>query len=193
VIPLTFPGRRRDRLATRALHLLAVMRRPLRSATFALPVLLTARTMAVPFGVTTSVALQGPAGSYTVSEPFNLSTQADLWSQRDKVDAVASDEVSLTVLSLGVTQRASAVILTLALRAEGAPSDGSQDLLLPPLDLPFVPGASVSLPGSPALDAFLLEVLRGSGRFEVLASGTLAGARQCVAPTGCQKGASTER
>jgi hypothetical protein len=33
----------------------------------------------------------------------------------------------------------------------------------------------VTLPGSAALDAFLLEALQGSGRFTALATGSLAG------------------
>jgi hypothetical protein len=43
-----------------------------------------------------------------------------------------------------------------------------------------VVGGEVTLHGSAALDAFLLEALHGSGRFTAIASGTLDGAANAV-------------
>jgi hypothetical protein len=141
---------------------------------------LSACTMAVPFDVSSGVALQRTSGAYSVSEPFDLSTQGDLWSQRDKVDAVSVEEVLVTVLSLGPEQRASVTMITLTLHAEGAPAGGSQDLVLPPFELAFIPGHVSRIPGSAQLDAFLLAVLRGDGRFTLVASGNLDGAADAV-------------
>jgi hypothetical protein len=146
----------------------------------ALPLLLSACTMAVPFDVSSGVALQRAEGAWTVSEPFDLSTQGDLWSQRDKVDAVSVDELLVTVLSLGPDQRASVSTVTLTLRAEGAPADGSQDLVLPSFELAFIPGHTARVPGSPQLDAFLLAALHGSGHFTLVASGHLDSAADVV-------------
>jgi hypothetical protein len=151
-------------------------------ATAAAPLLLllSACTMAVPFDVSSGVSLQGPPGAYAVSEPFDLSAEGDLWSQRDKIDAVTVDEVLVTVLSLGPAQSTARATLTLALRAEGAPTDGSQDLRLPPLELAFVSGQISHIPGSVALDAFLLAALHGDGHFTLVVSGTLDGAADAV-------------
>jgi hypothetical protein len=146
----------------------------------ALLLLLSACTMAVPFDVSSGVALQHATGAYTVSERFDLSTAGDLWSQRHQVDSVSVEEVLVTVLSLGPEQRASVSTITLSLRAEDGPADGSQDLVLPPFELTFVPGHTSRIPGSPQLDGFMLAVLRGEGRFTLLASGTLGDAADAV-------------
>jgi hypothetical protein len=142
--------------------------------------LLSACTMAVPFDVSSGLALQGASGAYAVTEPFDLSEQGDLWSQRDKVDAVSVEEVLVTVLSLGPAQRADGTTITLTLHAEGAPAGGSQDLVLPPFELVFVAGHTSRITGSAQLDAFLLAVLRGDGRFTLVASGNLDGAADAV-------------
>jgi hypothetical protein len=151
-------------------------------ATAAAPLLLllSACTMAVPFDVSSGVSLQGPEGAYAVTEAFDLSTEGDLWSQRDKVDSVSVDEVLVTVLSVGPAQRAGVSTITLSLRAGGAPADGSQDLGLPPFDLAFIAGQTARIPGSAALDTFLLAVLRGDGRFTLVVSGNLDGAADAV-------------
>jgi hypothetical protein len=146
----------------------------------ALLFLLSACTVAVPFDVSSGVALQRAAGAWTVTEPFDLSREGDLWSQRGKVDAVSVEEVLVTVLSLGPEQQASVTRVTITLRAEGAPADGSQDLVLPPFELAFIPGQTSRIPGSAALDAFLLAVLHGNGRFSLSAGGTLDGAADAV-------------
>jgi hypothetical protein len=146
----------------------------------ALLLLLSACTMAVPFDASSGVALQRAAGAWTVTEPFDLSKEGDLWSQRGKVDAVSVEEVVVTVVSLGPAHRAAVTTITLTLRAEGAPADGSQDLVLPPFELAFISGQTSRIPGSAALDAFLLAVLHGNGRFSLSAGGTLAGAADAV-------------
>ncbi len=143
--------------------------------------ILTACTATVPIDLSEQVSLQSPGGAFNRVQDVDLSTVSAVWSRRDSIDAISLDEVTATVVSIGSGHAASQVSLTLAFRAEGAPADGSQDLPVGTLsDLPFSPGASVAIPGSAALDAFLMQVLHGSGHLTVVASGTLAGAANAV-------------
>jgi hypothetical protein len=143
--------------------------------------LLTACTAIVPVDVAREVTLASPGGDFAASQVVDLSTQPSIWSRRSSVDAVSVDEITATVVSLGTGHQATSVSLDLAFRADGAPADGSQDVRVGTLsNLPFAVGASVRLPGSAALDAFLLGALQGSGKFTALASGHLAGAANAV-------------
>jgi hypothetical protein len=143
--------------------------------------LLSACTAIVPVEVAQEVTLASPGGDFATSQVVDLSTQPSVWSRRNSVDAVSVDEITATVVSLGTGHLASSVSLDLAFRADGAPADGSQDLRLGTLSgLPFAVGASVRLPGSAALDAFLLDALQGSGKFTALATGNLTGAANAV-------------
>lgn len=146
-----------------------------------LPVL-TACTATVPLDVTRQVALDAPAGGgFSSTQAFDLSTVPAVWSRRDHIDAVSIDEVTATVTSVGPGNQASSVSIAVALRADGAPEDGSQDLQVGTLaDLPLAQDASVTVPGSAALEAFLLGVLHGSGRFSAIASGSLPGPTHAV-------------
>jgi hypothetical protein len=143
--------------------------------------LLSACTAVVPLDLTREVTLQSPGGAFSAAQDVDLATVPAVWSRRGDIDAVSIDEISATVRSLGQGHQAASVSMAIAFRPEGAPADGSQDLQAGTLsDLPFVEGASVTLRGSAALDAFLLEVLHGSGRFTAIASGSLAGPANAV-------------
>jgi hypothetical protein len=155
-------------------HLSPDMRRSRLAAAAAL--LLAACSTTLPLHLATELAFLGPPGAFQVSAPLDLSADAGLWSRRAKVASVSVDEIRVTVVSVGALQQASWLALRLAVRAEGAPSDGSQDVLLPDLaGVPFVAGASTTVAGSPAVEALLLQVLQGTGRAQLHASGTLDG------------------
>jgi hypothetical protein len=149
---------------------------PRSAAAAALPLLLTACSVTLPVDVSSDLAFLAPSGAYQVSQQIDLSQQGELWSRHGQVDAVSVDEVVVSVLSVGGGQQATSLSVTLAFRPDGAPSDGSQDVLLPAIpSLSFTPGSRASVPGSAGLDALLLQALRGSGRFQVVASGALNG------------------
>jgi hypothetical protein len=142
---------------------------------------LTACTAVVPVDVTRDLALQAPVGAFSVTQEIDLTTEAAVWSRRDSIDAVSVDEVTATVLSVGPGNQATSATIAIAFRPDGAPADGGQDLQVGTLaGLQLTAGQSVSLPGSAALDAFLLDALHGSGRFTALASGALAGQADAV-------------
>jgi hypothetical protein len=150
------------------------MRRSTLAAAAAL--LLSACSTSLPIHLATELAFLGSPGAFQVSAPLDLAADTELWSRRAKVASVSVDEIRVTVVSVGALQQASWLALRLAVRADGAPSDGSQDVLLPELaGMPFIAGTSTAVSGSPAVEAFLLQVLQGSGRVQLHASGTLDG------------------
>lgn len=176
-----FPGwRGRAGLVAAVQFLPGMTRLRLALAAAALP-LLSACTAIIPIEVTRQLTLESPGGAFSAAKAVDFSAEASVWSHRDDVDAVSVDELTATVVSVGPAHQAEAVTLHLAFRPDGAPADGGQDLQVGALtSLPFVVGASVTLPGSAALDAFLLDALKGSGRFTAVASGVLAGPASAV-------------
>jgi hypothetical protein len=147
------------------------MRRPLLAA--ALAMTLTACTLAFPFDVSREVALSGPAGDVSWNEPVDLSREEDVWSHRDALKSVSVSSVSVTVRSVGADNAATSVLFSLALRPEGAPEDGSADLLVVRNgELLIAPGQSFELAGSAALDSLLISTLQGSGRLSIVAHAT---------------------
>lgn len=137
--------------------------------------LLPACTATVPFDLSDRALLQSPGGSFALQQPVDLTAVPALWSHRDDIDTVSVDEVRATVISLGATHRAAEVTLQVALRPDGAPPDGSQDVPVGAmLGLPFAEGAAATLPGSAAVDALLEGALHGSGRFTVVVTGSLS-------------------
>lgn len=147
--------------------------------------LLSACTAVIPIDLTREVTLESPGGAFSTAQRIDLSQEPAVWSRRASVDAVSVDQITATVRSVGQGHRAAAVSLALAFRPDGAPADGSRDLRVGTLaDLAFTAGSSVTLQGTAALDAFLLEVLHGSGAFTAIASGALAGQANAVIEIG---------
>jgi hypothetical protein len=139
--------------------------------------LLPGCNLTFPFDVTRDVSVSGPAGEVSYLEPVDLSAEEALWDQKDAVKDLTVDEVEVRVLAVGSGNAAAAAQVWLALRPDGAPSDGSGDLvLLTGASLALAPGASVTAAGSPDADALLLDALTGAGRFEVVARVAVDGA-----------------
>jgi hypothetical protein len=132
-------------------------------------------TASVPFQVTRNATVASPAGGGTWVGAVDLSQDGAIWSRRGQVDGISVHAVRASVLVVDPANRASSVTFALRFRPDGAPTDGGADLqVLGPADLAVVPGATVDAPGSSGLDRLLLEALRGSGRFEVVLSGSAA-------------------
>jgi hypothetical protein len=139
--------------------------------------LLSGCNLTFPFDVTRDVSVSGPAGDASYLEPVDLSGEEALWDQRDAVQDLAVDQVEVRVLAVGSTSTATAAHVWLALRPDGAALDGSGDLvLLEGASLALVPGTSVTVAGSPEVDALLMDALTGAGRFAVVARVAVDGA-----------------
>lgn len=150
--------------------------RRLALALAALP-LLAACSVTLDLYIERSVHIQAPAGAFEkvqVVDPLSDQTVAD---HAAKIDHVSIDEVVVTVAAVNPGHLATTVDLSLRVRPEGAPVDGSGDLVLGTIaDLPFVEGATARLPGSNALDELLLSAVKGGAQLTVVASGALDGA-----------------
>lgn len=131
----------------------------------------------IPFDVQRDVPVQAPAGAFETVQAVDLSTEPDLWDRRDDVDGLTVDRIRVEVAGVNVGNAATTAHLTLAFRPDGAPADGSADVAIgevPALALAL--GAAAEVEGTPALNAFLEEILRGSGRFGVVVEAGLDGA-----------------
>jgi len=150
----------------------------MRRLVLALPALalLAGCNLTLPFDVTRDVYVTGPAGEVSYVEQVDLSAEDDLWSERDKIQELVVDTAEVVVLSVGSGNAAEHALVSLALRPDGAPADGSADLvLLSGADLSVARGATASVAGSPELDAFLNEALTGAGRFALVAEVAMDG------------------
>jgi hypothetical protein len=144
----------------------------MRRLALALPAvaLLAGCNLTLPFDVTRDVYVAGPAGDVAYVEEVDLSAEEDLWSEREKIQELVVDRAEVAVLSVGTANAAEHVRVSLALRPDGAPADGSGDLVvLSGVELGVARGELASVAGSPALDAFLNDALAGAGRFALVA------------------------
>lgn len=151
--------------------------RPTRALLAAVPVLaLSACAATVPFDLEREVPLQCDAGTYETTEVVDLSSEPELWDRRDQIDALSVEKVRAEVVAVGAGNTAKAASLSVAFRPDGAPADGSGDVVLGAFEsLPLTVGSSVELAGSPAVDRFLSEVLNGTGRFTAVVSSSVDG------------------
>jgi hypothetical protein len=148
-------------------------------AAAALPVL-TACTAIVPIDVTRQVPVESSGTSFSANQVIDFAQQPDVWSHRDNIDAISIDDVTATVISVGDGHLATSVTVTVSFRPDGA-TDAGHDLQVGTFPaLAFQLGSTVTLHGSAALDAFLLDALKGSGKFTAFASGALDGAANAV-------------
>lgn len=149
------------------LHFGAVMRPTRRLATLSLSALaLSACALAFPVELVRELDLVAPAGAAALEVPVDLAEDAAIWKHRDAVEAYSVEAVRARVLSVGPSNVAAVVDVELALRADGGPGDGSEDVLVARVkELPLEEGARVDLEGTHELERLLLEALRRTGRF----------------------------
>lgn len=91
-----------------------------------------------------------------------------------KVTELKCDSVVAKITQLDSANKAGSMTITLALRGQSAPTDGSKDVSLGSLGpIPLIAGVDGPLGGSPDVDKFLLGTLKNDGgKFFVLLSGT---------------------
>jgi hypothetical protein len=90
----------------------------------------------------------------------------------DSIESISLDSADARIATVRKGGESVHFAGKLSVRAEGAPADGSQDVLVGNIPaIAVVSGNAVHLTGSPELDQFLLQTLRGSGRFIAVVSG----------------------
>ncbi len=149
-----------------------------RTLPFVLPVLVTACSVSIGFSIERELSLSGPAGAFSVVQQVDLSQEPDVWSRRDQIESITIDEVRAELVSVGAHNHARTATVSLRFRPDGAPSDGSADVVLALDDLAMMPGTTVRVEGSgsPALQALIADALQGTGTFTLIAEGRVDGA-----------------
>lgn len=114
--------------------------------------------------------------SVNTSVPIDLSTQPDIQAHKANVQSISLNSADLTVTAVGAGNNATAISGTLALRPDGA-TDASHDVSVGTITNYAISTttAPYHLVGSPALDAFILATIKGSGKATALISGTSTG------------------
>jgi hypothetical protein len=112
-------------------------------------------------------------GTFTQLFAVDLSQQAEVQQHKGSIDSLSFESVDLTVASVGSNDTLTSLTsATLALRPDLAP-DASTDVPVGTLtNFAITPGTTANLKGSPALDAFMLQVVRGSGKFSIVFTAT---------------------
>jgi hypothetical protein len=136
----------------------------------------------VSFTISKSAQLHvdGHQSTYSGVAAVDLSTNGDFQSHKGGINGISLESVAVSVASIDAgnasTQLTSA---TVALRADGAPADGSQDVQIGTISSPlqfqtYLPAAaggggrkfSLPLTGASAADKFFMDkVVRGPGKF----------------------------
>jgi hypothetical protein len=158
------------------------MNRQTRTALLSASFMFLAACLDVSFSVSKDAQLTIDAHQSTYSglAVVDLSTNADFQKHKGSVSGIALESVQVSIASVNPgnnsTQLTSASV---ALRADGAPADGSQDVQVGTITAPlqfqaYLPtsagggGKKFSLPltGAQAADKFLMDhVVKGSGKF----------------------------
>lgn len=110
--------------------------------------------------------------------PIDLAAEAGrAWSHRDKISDVSINGAEATITEVHAPPNtAAAVSGSVWLLPEGATAPGAGAVQVGSFtDEPVVVGTTLALQPSPALDAFVRDAFKGTGRFGVYAIGTGAG------------------
>jgi hypothetical protein len=151
-------------------------RRTLLAALFLLP--LAACVVNLVFDIDKQFQVVSAApGTVSQTQTVNLADYQEINDHKGNIKSLDLESADVTVTAVNAGNVASVVSGTLVLRGSGAPSDGSQDVLVGTLtNFSIRAGSTVRLPGSPALDAFLFQELQSSGQFSAILTGTVDGA-----------------
>ncbi len=127
----------------------------------------------VDFDVSRSFDVNATATSWSGVKTVDLAADAPkAWKQRSHIDSIQVVAADAEITVVGVGNVATTGSGTASFRPEGA-TDASQDVLVGTwTDIPISVGSSIALAPSAQLDEFLNNVLKGSGKFSVVASGT---------------------
>jgi hypothetical protein len=130
----------------------------------------------IAFDMTKDFAVDSAgAGSINSVVAVDLLQYKEVQDHKANVQALRLDSVDAKITTVATNNKATTVSGTMSLRPSGA-ADASQDVAVGTLtNVAIAVGTTVHLPGSPALDAFLLKQLKGDGKFSAIISGTVVG------------------
>jgi hypothetical protein len=152
-----------NRLTSRSLLILAVL--------FAGG--LTGCKQSSAFNQTEVIVVNATGTSFSGEQVVDLSTIGVAWSHRSKVTSLSIESIEATIVSLEAGNAATTGSGTLALRADGAPADGSQDVAVGSLtNAAIAPGTAYVVQGVAQVSTLLYDALKGSGKFTTIATGS---------------------
>jgi hypothetical protein len=99
---------------------------------------------------------------------IDLSQQSEVQQHKSSIDSFALDSMDLAVLQVNPSNNVTSISGSIAFRADAAPADGSQDVALGTFTLPVTATGTAHLQGNRALDALLLNAVKGTGKFSVI-------------------------
>jgi hypothetical protein len=121
------------------------------------------------------------SGAISQTQAVDLSQYSAVTDHKGNIKSLDFDSATLSVLSVNSGTTATTFSGTLVLRSSTAPTDGSQDVPVGTLtNFAISQGSTVTLPGTPQLDAFLLTEVQGAGTFSAILTGTVDGATNIV-------------
>lgn len=105
-------------------------------------------------------------------QAVDLSASGDAWVNRGGLKGVTIRSARATITSVDGGTSPAYGSGTLALRPDGAPADGSEDVVFGRFDdLPIQPGLELPVAPTPEASAVLREALEGSGRLALVVRG----------------------
>lgn len=142
---------------------------------------LAACVVNLSFEMKKSVAVQTQvAGSFSQNVLVNLADYKEITDHKNNIKSFDLDAVDITIATVNPGNHATKVSGTLKLRQ--TLTDATHDVLVGSVNnLPVVQGQSVTIKGTPELDAFLLTQLQNAGTFyAVITGGNVDGAADLV-------------
>jgi hypothetical protein len=137
---------------------------------------LAACSVNLAFDIAKDAEVVSAQSSIATAIPVDLSSSKEVQEHKGNIEALSLESVDLTVTAVESGNGATSVTGSLALRAAGAPADGSQDVVVGAIDaLPISVGSKVHIPGNPKVDKFLFDELQGAGEFSAVVAGATQG------------------
>jgi hypothetical protein len=137
---------------------------------------LAACVVNLQFDVVQDLVVDATGSSISTVVPVDLTQYKEVQDHKGNVQSFSLDSVDVKITAVGAANKATSITGALAVRAQNAPADGSQDVLVGQLNnFAVSPNATFHLPSNPALDLFLFNQIKGAGQFSVVVSGSTAG------------------
>ncbi len=116
------------------------------------------------------------ATSINTVQSFDLGSVQAVQDHKGDVQSFSLQAIDVTVTALGTGNKAHTLTGSLALRPDGAPSDGSKDVKVGDVtNFSLAQGSSYHLAGNSTLDNFIFTTFKGSGKFSVVVAGSTDG------------------
>jgi hypothetical protein len=136
---------------------------------------LAACVLNLSFDMDKTLVVQSQAGVTTIaqSQQVALSDYPDFVAHKDNVQSLDLDSADITVTAIDPTNKATVVNGTVVLQQAATPNAANDVQVGTLTNFGITVGAKVHLPGSPALDAFLMKQVSSAGTFYVVVTGTV--------------------